>query len=130
MDPREKTTSSDAAYAWAAQKIKWLRIGQRLSQKDLELDMKRKGHVVSQTSVSNVERGKHSSQVGNFQAFADYFGIPLWLLFLPGDPQQLLEGDRRKRIVQLVEDYLSCDDEGRKHTENMAAAHASVKPRK
>jgi transcriptional regulator with XRE-family HTH domain len=123
-------TTLEVAYAAFAEKLKWLRERHGLSQADLEREMKKRGRAVSQKSVSNIERGEHDSQISNFAALAEHFGVPLWVMLIPGLDTSLLEGDNLKRLVRLVEDYLKVPDGDRAHIENMAAGLARLNTKK
>lgn len=124
-----KTTLESAHEAFAA-KLKWLRDRESLSQLGLVKEMKKKGREVSQKSVSNIERIEHDSQLSNYVALADHFGVPLWVMFVPGLSTELLEGDRLKRLVGLVQDYLACSDDHRAFTEKMAEGYAGLNKKK
>lgn len=123
-------SSFDSARETFAEKLKWLREHRKVAQMDLEREMKRRGIGGGQKSVSNVETLKHDSQLGTYSAIADYFGVPPWVMFIPGLDVKLLEGERLKRLEKLVQDYLQCNDTERTHVENMAAAHASLHRKK
>jgi transcriptional regulator with XRE-family HTH domain len=127
-DPEQPPLES--GYAAFVEKLKWLRERDGLSQADLERDMKKRGKKVSQKSFSNIERLEHSSQIKNFAAIAAHFGVPLWVMFVPGLDVSLLEGPKLKRIVTLVQDYLACDDTERELIEKMAAGYAGLHRRK
>lgn len=110
-------------------KLKILLEQQDLSQPDLERAMKRKGQKVATKTVNNIVNARHSTELGNLAAIADHFQIPLWVMFIPDLPPEMLDKDKLARLVKLVTEYCQCDDTDRKHVENMAAAHCSANNR-
>ena len=110
--------------------LKHLRNSAGLSQMALQRETEREGIKVSQGTISDIESDSADSGFSNYAALAAHFGVPLWLMLIPGLDTDLLEGDRLKRFRKLVEDYVACDDTTRVHIENLAAAHASLKPKK
>lgn len=107
--------------------LKYLRNKAGLSQMALQRETERGGMKVSQGTISNIEADDTDSGFSNYAALAAHFGVPLWVMLIPGLDTELLEGDHLKRFRKLVEDYLACDGTARAHIENMAAAHASLK---
>lgn len=124
------SSSLDSAHSAFAEKLKVLRERRGVAQMDLEREMKKRGAKVVQKSISNIETLKHDSQLGTYAAIADYFGVPTWVMFIPGLDSELLEGEKLHRLKKLVENYLKCDDTERGHVENMAAAHAALHRKK
>lgn len=98
-----------------------------LSQPELERELKKRGQPVATKTINNLVNKRHSAQLGNLAAIADYFGVPLWTMLLPGLHPELLEEKGLVRLDKLMQDYLGCDDDGRRHTENVAAAHTKRK---
>lgn len=107
--------------------LKRMRANAGLSQMALQRETERAGMKVSQGTISDIEGNDTDSGFSNFAALAAHFGVPLWAMIIPGLQTEMLEGDKLKRLVKLMQDYVACDDAGRVHTENMAAAHASLK---
>ncbi len=110
--------------------LKHLRNSAGLSQMALQRETEREGIKVSQGTISDIESDSADSGFSNYAALAAHFGVPLWLMLIPGLDTDLLEGDRLKRFRKLVEDYVACEDTTRVHIENLAAAHASLKHKK
>lgn len=129
MDSAHQSRLLDARAAFVA-KLKVLREKAGLSQAELVRDMKKRGHPLSQKSVSNIERVEHDTQLSNYAAIAEHFGVPLWVMFVPGLTPELLEGEKLKRLEKLVQDYLACDDDQRGFTESMAAGYAGLNQKK
>jgi transcriptional regulator with XRE-family HTH domain len=129
MAQAQQETKETAHSAFAA-KLKWLRERQELSQSDVAVEMKKRGQAVSQKSISNLERLEHDSQISNFAAVAAHFGVPLWVMFIPGMDTSMLEAGKLKRLVTMVENYLSLEDADRVHVEAMAAGFAKLKAKK
>lgn len=125
MHAKPKSPLQDAHAAFA-EKATWLRKRAGLSQIELERAVKKRGDSISQKSVSNIETLKHDSQLGNYAAIAEYFGVPLWAMFVPGLSVDLLEGEKLRRLTSLVENYLTCDNSEREHIENMARGYAGL----
>jgi transcriptional regulator with XRE-family HTH domain len=124
------SSSAESAHAAFAAKLKWLREHRKVAQMDLEREMKKRGKKVRQKTVSNIEQLVHDSQLGTYAAIAEHFGVPVWVMFIPGLDVALLEGEKLQRLKKLVEDYLRCDDVERKHAENMAAGFADLHRKK
>lgn len=123
MHAKPKSPLQDAHAAFA-EKATWLRKRAGLSQIELERAVKKRGDSISQKSVSNIETLKHDSQLGNYAAIAEYFGVPLWVMFIPGLEMDYLEGDRLKRLVSLVGSYMACSEIHQARVEEYAATLA------
>lgn len=126
MDQSKQDTIRGALSTFV-ENLKWLRAKSELSQTALGARMTESGTDLSQKSVSNIEKFVVDPGFSNLAAIASHFGVPLWIMILPGIDKDLLEGERLKRVVKLMEDYVACEDAERAHIENLAAAHASVK---
>lgn len=97
-----------------------------LSESDLERELMRtKTKKVSTKTINNIVNSRHPPQLDNLSAIAEHFGVPLWVMFLPELPKELLVPPFKDRLVGLMENYLACDGEGRMHTENIAATFAA-----
>lgn len=76
-------------------------------------------------TVNNTLSGRHNPKIKTLEAIATALDCPLWVMFLVGKRDSDLDSPYRERLIKMVEDYLHCDDEGRGHVENMAAAFAA-----
>jgi len=93
--------------------------------------MKRRGRKVSTKTINNVVNKLHSPEIGNLALIAEHFGVPLWVMFIPDLDFAFLEKQNLQKLVALVEDYHSTDEDKRVHIESMAAGQRSLgkKPR-
>lgn len=83
-------------------------------------------HSPAQKTVNNTVKGRHDAKISNLEAIADGLNVPLWVLFVPGlEEAGLLKSPHRERFMALVDNYIKCKDDGRTHTEGMAAAFAA-----
>lgn len=110
----------------AAERFKFLRDRAGLSQLELVAKMKERGLGLSQKSVSNIETTAVDTGFGNLANLADFYRIPLWVVFLPDLTTEMLEGDRVKRLIKLMDDYLACDDTSRTLIEDVAGGYAGL----
>lgn len=128
--PRPLDSIENEFHRAAGQKIRWLRKRAGLSQKALEELLKRRGAKGSQKSMSNLETAAHDSGIGLYKAVCAQFDVPLWVMFIPCEPAELLEPEKLRRVVKLMHDYLACDENQRDHIANMAAGFSALKPKK
>jgi hypothetical protein len=89
--------------------------------------LKRKSHQVATKTVNNIVKGRHPSEIGKLSAIAETFGIPLWVMFVPDLPKELLQKPQNDRLTLLIKNYIACTDTDRVHAENIAAAYAGKK---
>jgi transcriptional regulator with XRE-family HTH domain len=72
---------------------------------------------VSQRHISNVLRAQTSSSVESVDALANAFGLPGWLLLIPGLDVTLMDGPLIPRLVSF---YRGAGPEGRELIERLA----------
>lgn len=120
MRGNHKSSLEEAQQAFA-EKFQYLLERDRLSQADLGKALKAAKARVADKTLSNIKRAAHPSQINNFAAIADHFGIPLWIMFIPALPLEFLEKPRNDRLMQLVVNYLACSEDDRSDIEKMAA---------
>ena len=92
--------------------------------------MKRRGLKVATKTINNIVNGRHSPELGNLAAIAEHFKVPLWVMFIPDLPRELLDSDKLHRLTKLVEDYCATEETKRVHIENMANGQRSLSPQK
>lgn len=124
---QSKQETSRLAIATFVEHLKFLREQTGLSQAGLEKKMKEQGTDLSQKSISHIETFEVDPGFSNLSGIAASFGVPLWVMIVPGLDKDMLQGEKLKRLVRLVEDYMACDDTNRAHVENLAAAYADLK---
>lgn len=124
---KEQSQALKVALAAFAPKLEYLLQVRKLTQPEVARQLKRRGTTVSTKTINNIVHAKHSPEVGNMAALADFLAVPLWVMLIPSLPMEMLQGDLLKRLDKMIQDYIACDPEGRMHTENVAAAH--VKPK-
>lgn len=96
-----------------------------LTQPRLGHAMKRKSISVSTKTINNILKARHPTQLDKLAALADHFQVPLWMMFVPELPAEVwTDAQRSDRLIKLLADYIHCSDDGRQHTENIAAAYA------
>lgn len=126
MPKQQPKALQDALAAFAPNLVNLLK-HRGISQSELWRQLKRRGHKVSQKTVNNLANAKHSSEIGNLAAVADYFGVPLWVMLVPALPPDMVDGAALARLDRLVKDYIACAQEDRNHLENVAAAYVKRK---
>ena len=124
MATTPKSSLEEAQLAFA-EKLNYLLERDGLSQAALGRALKARKAGVADKTLSNISRAAHPSQVDNFAAIADHFGLRLWTMFVPGLPVEFLEKATNDRLAKLVEDYVHCDDADRADIEKMAARYRS-----
>lgn len=122
MEKEQPKALRDALAAFAPNMVNMLK-ERGLNQSELWRQLKRRGHEVSPKTVNNLANAKHSSEIGNLAAVADHFGVPLWVMLIPALPPDLVSKGSLERLNKLVQDYIACDPDDRKHAENVAAAY-------
>lgn len=125
--PKPQSPALKGALAAFAPKLKHLLDEAGLSEPQLGSVLKRRGQPVSPKTINNLGKGRHNSQLGNLAVIADYFGVPLWVMLIPDLPLEIVQGEQLKRLDKLMRDYIACDEAGRQHTENIAAAYTKAK---
>lgn len=93
----------------------------RVMKKKMAKGMK----VPARKSINNALSARHDAQISTLAAIADGLNVPIWILLIPDLNESDLASPHRERLAALVQNYLHCDNEGRNHTESMAAAFAS-----
>lgn len=69
------------------------------------------------------------ARLSDYNDIATALDVPLWVLMIPGLDRhpELIERDRMKRFVALVENYLACNNAQRADTELVALTGAVVR---
>ena len=88
--------------------------------------MKRRGTPVSTKTINNIVNARHPPELGNLAAIADYFGVPLWVMLVPGLPLDMVAGEPLKRLDKLIQNYIACTPAGRKAAEDVASAYSGA----
>lgn len=128
MARRQQTPSpSSIAVAAFARNATWTMEAQQITEPELVTVVKKKSpRPVSQKTINNVLKARlDDAKLSTFDSMATALGVPLWVLFIPTLKASDLQSPNRERLVALVENYLKCKDEGRHHTETMAAGFAA-----
>lgn len=75
--------------------------------------------------AANVKKARLS----DYNDIATALDVPLWVLMIPGLDRhpELLQGDRMRRFVALVENYLACSNAQRADAELVALAGSVVR---
>lgn len=122
MGNGQKSSLEEAQLAFA-EKLNYLLERDGLSQAALGRALKARKAGVADKTLSNISRAAHPSQVDNFAAIADHFGLPLWTMFVPELPVEFLDKACNERLAKLVSDYVHCDESDRADIEKMAARY-------
>lgn len=112
-----------------AQKYQQLLELRDLSESQLGRELKARKTPVNTKTLNNIGNVAHPTQLDNLTAVADYFGLPLWVMFLPGMPKAMLPKPFSDRLVKMMRDYLDCDDADRLEVEKLASIYAEKKRR-
>jgi hypothetical protein len=83
----------------------------------------------SEKTVNNAVNARHDAKISTLNSIAEALEVPLWVLLIPGLDKHpdLLRGEGLKRLVRLVENYMTCDDGRRSEAEVVAHAGAILK---
>lgn len=119
---KQKPEALQGALAAFAPKLDHLLKKQGMSQSELGRQLKRRGHAVAPKTINNIVNAQHSAQIGNMASIADFFGVPLWVMLIPGLPLDMVEGESLLRLNKMIQDYIATEPENRQHAENIAAA--------
>lgn len=90
-----------------ARNLRYLKDKFGLSDKDME---KRSG--VAAKTINNYYNGRTNVQLDQLDEVAKIFGLNYWHLIMPGLPEDY---DNIAEFDQLVENWTTCNIEGRKH---------------
>jgi hypothetical protein len=123
---RQAWLEAQTAYAEKYQQLLELR---DLSESQLGRDLRARKTPVNTKTLNNIGNIAHPTQLDNLTAVADYFGLPLWVMFLPGMPQAMLPKAFSNRLIKMMADYLDCDDADRLEVEKLASVYAEKKRR-
>lgn len=125
---QDATISCEALKPFSANYVRLSKI-QGVEDGDIEKTMKKSkvGKVVSKKTLNNIRNLRHPPELSNLEAVANYFQIPLWIMFLDELPPEFLLSPDKERLARLVRDYLDCDERPRADAENLVAAHANLK---
>lgn len=121
---KPQSAALQVALAAFAPKLRSLLESRGLSQSELGRQLKRRGTPVSVKTINNIVNGNHPPQLDNLTAIADFFGVPLWVMLIPGLPLDMVSSEPLMRLDQMVHNYIACTPDDRKHAENIAAAYA------
>jgi hypothetical protein len=64
--------------------------------------------------------------ISAYGEIAASFGLPLWVMVVPGTSKVMFENGGVERLVRLVRDYLDASDSQRSNVEGMAAGLAEI----
>lgn len=102
----------------------------KITQPGLSRALSRGKDEVSTKTINNIVNARNPPQLDNLSTIADYFDVPLWVMFIPELPKELLEKEKLARLQKLVEDYLLCANDERRFAENIAAGYAGLRTQK
>lgn len=128
--PHKQNSPLQQAQIAFGENLKELLRRQELSQAGLGRALSRGNGGVSTKTINNIVEARHPPELGNLSTIAEFFGVPLWVMFIPGLPKEMLERSSLERLRKLMDDYLACGDNERRFTENMAAGYAGLKKQK
>lgn len=86
---------------------------------------RRKDGTVDKTPY-NVLKGTNPPKLESLEKLAKSMSVPLWVLMVPGIPDELCDDPGLKAVETLVKDYLGCDKAEREHIAGVAAAYADI----
>jgi hypothetical protein len=101
--------------AWIAFRTNALRVieGRGMNKNDIAKPIQERGGPVSKTTY-NALGPDHVPNIETMQAIAEELDLPLWLLCIPGLPEELVKNEReRKQLERIVTQYVKCRDTGR-----------------
>jgi len=117
----------DAQEALSANTLAILAV-REMKRVDLARELQANGGPTLKTTY-NILSKRHPPNLENWAYIARALDVPLWVLLVPGLDQhpEILKADGLRRLVQLVENYVACDDSRRREAEIVAQAGAIVK---
>jgi len=124
MPPRQPSPGSIAMDAFV-RNAAWTMEAQGRREPEIVSMVRKSPRSISQKTINNALKGRHDGKISTYDALAASLGVPLWVLFIPTLKAEDLRSPNRERLVALVENYLRCKDDGRHHTETMAAGFAA-----
>lgn len=86
---------------------------------------RRKDGTVDKTPY-NVLRGNNPPKLESLERLATSLKVPLWVLMVPGIPDELCTDTGLKAIEKLVVDYARTQPENRTRISNLADAFAAA----
>lgn len=98
-----------------------------MSQAGLGRELKKRSYTVSTKTINNIVKGRHPPELGNLSAIAEYFEVPLWVMFIPGLTKEVLQKPQLSRLVMMMANYLACEDPQRMLVEGVTAGYAGLK---
>ena len=57
--------------------------------------------------IAEVAGGKRLKDLKEYAELADHFGVPVWVMFIPDLPREMLDGQKLKGLVQHVEEHVA-----------------------
>lgn len=118
-----------AALTAYSEKFEQLLELRHLSESQLGRDLKARKTPVNTKTLNNIGNVAHPTKLDNLAAVADYFGLPLWVMFLPGMPKSMLDRPSSERLIKMMADYMECEDADRLEVEGLASIYAEKKRR-
>lgn len=85
---------------------------------------RRKDGTVDKTPY-NILTGANPPTLASLEKLAGLLKVPLWVLMIPGIPDDLCNDAGLKAIEKLVMDFARCDSEERRRIGNLADAFAA-----
>lgn len=122
MDTRVGKRSVEAWEAFRVNAL-WVLKRREMSKNDIAKPIEKRGGPVVKTTYNALSDAdpRHPPNIETMQAIAEELDIPLWILMIPGVPQELLEGSERKRFETVVTDFFASADTGRSRIAETAA---------
>jgi hypothetical protein len=84
---------------------------------------RRKDGTVDKTQY-NILKGTNPPKLESLEKLATLLRVPLWVLMVPGIPDELCNDSGLRQIEKLVTDFAKCDPADRTRISNLADAVA------
>lgn len=99
--------------------------GRQMNRAELGESMEKAVRSVSQKTVYNVADQKHPPKLETLVAIAEKLKIPLWVMFIPDLPPELLEPSELARFTDMIGNYFETLPDHRQHIESTAVTWAA-----
>lgn len=86
---------------------------------------RRKDGTVDKTPY-NILRGTNPPKLASLENLAMLLKVPLWVLMIPGIPDEMCNDTGLRAIEKLVTDFGKCTSDERRHISNFAGAFAAT----
>lgn len=99
--------------------------GREMKRAALGASMEKAKKSVSMKTVYNVANKTHPPHARTLIRIAEKLQIPVWVMFIPNLPEEVLERGNLERFIKMVSNYFETHEDERHHVESTAATWAA-----